>query len=135
MNQKIFSQAPSGKNVNLKLLLTMKLIVFSLTIFCIQASAVGFSQKNITVAIRNAELSKIFSTIQKQGDYRFLYHDDKELKGIRRNLEVDNVPLSQVMDQLLLNTNFKYRLVNSNLVVISQWGIFYNQVGPSYCFE
>lgn len=85
-----------------------------------QASAVGFSQKNITVNVENAELPQILSLIQKQGDYRFLYHDDKELKAIRKTLAVANAPLSEVMNQLLKHTAFNYRVVNKNLVVISR---------------
>ncbi len=49
-----------------KLLLIMKLISLLLFIACMQGYATGFSQPNITLNLKNADLPEIFAAIQKK---------------------------------------------------------------------
>lgn len=98
----------------------LKLIAFLMAFVCMQAGAVGYPQKTITLSVKDAALPRIFSIIQKQGTYRFLYHDDGELRNLKKSLVASNAQLSEVMNQLLGHTNFTYRVVNDNLVVISK---------------
>ena len=65
---------PGGRSY-LKLLLIMKLTALFLTVLCLQAAATGMAQETVTVSVRKTSLKKLFSIIQRQTSYRFLYHD------------------------------------------------------------
>ncbi|WP_240312827.1 TonB-dependent receptor [Flavihumibacter solisilvae] len=98
----------------------MKLTALFLTVFCLQVAATGMAQETVTVSVRNTSLKKLFSIIQRQTNYRFLYHDGLVSGETRIDLEVSDMPVDQVLNRVLSNTSLSYRLVNKNLVVINR---------------
>lgn len=108
-----------------QLWLNMKFLAILLTVFCIQASAIGHAQKNVTLSITNTEVTNILSVIQKQVHYRFLYHNDSELKQIKKSISVKNAPIDIVLEQLLANTGFSYSITDQNLIIIRKGRIIH----------
>ncbi len=104
--------------VGRQLWLSMRMIAILLTAFCLQTSAVGLAQQKVTMSVKNTEVVKIFSLIQKQVNYRFLYHNDNELKAIKKTVAVRDAPLDQVLREVLANTGYDFVVTNQNLVVI-----------------
>lgn len=102
-----------------KLLIVMKLTAILLIVVCLQASATGYSQNDVSISVKNIELKKLFSLIQKQTSYRFLYEDEQLPKDTRINLDVQKASIQTVLNSVLLNTTLKYRILNDNLVVLT----------------
>ncbi len=105
---------------HVKLFLIMKIVVVLLTIACLQASANGYSQDRITLSMKDASFKEVLTQIQKQTSYRFIYHDNVQLrKKGAVNIEVENVSLGYVMDALLRNSGFTYSDLGNGLMAIS----------------
>ncbi|MBX2924773.1 MAG: TonB-dependent receptor [Chitinophagaceae bacterium] len=97
----------------------MKLTAIFLIVVCLQASATGYSQSDISISVKNVELKKLFNILQRQTDYRFLYEDAQLPKDTRINLDVKKASIQAVLNTVLSNTSLRYRIMNDNLVVLS----------------
>ncbi|MBS1933720.1 MAG: SusC/RagA family TonB-linked outer membrane protein, partial [Bacteroidetes bacterium] len=97
--------------------LAMKLTVF-LFVICLHAYSNVFTQEKIDISVKNVELKKLFNIIQSKTAYRFLYYDDCIPKNKKITLDMTGAPISQVLDQALVNTSLKYNIMDQ-LVVIS----------------
>ena len=75
INDTCHSEHPFAIGV-IKLLRIMKLTAILLLITFLQAHSEGFGQPNVTLDIKNADLPKIFSAIEKKTDFKFLYNYD-----------------------------------------------------------
>jgi len=107
------------KSPCLKFLLIMKL-GFIITLCCclqVQAAKV-YSQGTFTFEVKNAEVSSILSSIQKESNYRFFYNNASIKKLGKVNLSVKGAPLTQILNELL-SGRLLYQIVDSNVVVIS----------------
>jgi type II secretory pathway component HofQ len=88
----------------------------------LQLSAISYSQsEKVNLQLKNASLKEVFSAIEEQTDYKFLYRDDI-LENIQVNVSENNVPLAQVLNKILASSNNTYKLLENNLVVISSKG-------------
>jgi len=103
----------------LKLLIIMKLTAIFLIVVCLQASANGFGQSDISISVKNVELKKLFNMIQKQTTYRFLYEDGQLPKNTKVDLDVTKASIQSVLNRALINTSLRYRILNDNLIVVS----------------
>ena len=101
-----------------KILLIMKMLILLLTVTCMHVSASGFSQSTVTLSGKELQLKEVFTTIQQQTGYRFLYHEDDKLNTIKVNMAVRNMPVREVIEKILTNTDFSYRITRNKLVVI-----------------
>jgi len=120
MKKLVISPSAGGTSAKfLKLLAIMKLTAIFLIVVCLQASATGYTQSDISISVKNVELKKLFNLIQKQTDYRFLYEDAQLPKEARINLDVKKASIQTVLNTVLSNTTLRYRIINSNLVVLS----------------
>ncbi len=100
-----------------KPLLIMKLTTL-LVIFCVFHAAAGVNAQTITLKASDAEIAQILTTIQKQGDFRFIFNS--RLKDLKQKVSVnfDNVELKEVMQQLFEGTSLTYLQLENNLVAI-----------------
>jgi TonB-dependent starch-binding outer membrane protein SusC len=101
-----------------QLLLIMKLIVFILLISMLQAHSRGFGQPNVTLNIKNAGLSKIFSEIEKKTNFKFLYNNDVFPNDKKYTVNISNQPLNVLLDNLFKSSAMSYKLFDNNLVAI-----------------
>lgn len=101
-----------------KALVIMKLTTLLLLACFLQVSAAVKGQATITLKLKKAEISQVLSSIEQQGNYRFLYNN--ALTEIRKkvNVDVTNSGLDAVMSTLFAGTSLRYKLVENNLVVI-----------------
>ncbi len=120
MQKSALRQGCARWQLHVKLFLIMKIVVVLLTIACLQVSATGFSQERITLSMKDVSFKEVFNQIQKQTSYRFIYHDNVQLKKKGAvNIEVENVSLGYVMGALLNNSGFTYSDLGNGLVAIS----------------
>lgn len=100
-----------------KPLLIMKLTIL-LVVMCTFHAAAGLNAQTITLKTQNAEIAQVLSSIQKQGDFRFLYNS--KLKDLKQKVSVDfeNLEIKEVMRRLFAGTNLTYVQLDNNLVAI-----------------
>ncbi|RYG03404.1 MAG: SusC/RagA family TonB-linked outer membrane protein, partial [Chitinophagaceae bacterium] len=99
-----------------KTLLVMKLTAFILLITAMQVSANGFGQ-NVTISVKNAPLTKVFSLIEKQTDYVFFFDYSLLEKGKKITYRVSNLQLRAVLDSCFREQPFSYDIVDKTIVV------------------
>lgn len=103
-----------------KILRIMKLTVALLLLACLQVSAKGWSQETITLKMTDTEIKKVLFAIEKRSDYRFLFNE-QSIKGKPKvNIDVVEVPVTEVLDRILANTGVSYKVLGSNLVVLKE---------------
>ena len=93
----------------------MKLITLFIIAACLQVSAGVFAQQ-ITLSKKNAPLSEVFKSIQRQSGYQFFYKGDL-LEGANVTVEVRNGTLTQAMDAALKDLPLSYT-VSEKIIVI-----------------
>ena len=98
----------------------MKLIITIILITSVQVSAKVFSQGTITLRLPATELKTALLQIEKKSNYRFLYNDDVMKSTEKVNIDARNTPVVDVLDKMLASTGLTYRVLNNNLVVITQ---------------
>ena len=97
----------------------MKLTILFLTIAALHASSKGFSQETISLSGKHMELRRVFNIIQRETSYKFLYKDELLSDSLRVDVHALDMPVTQVLDLVLRNTNLAYRVLDNELVVIT----------------
>lgn len=102
-----------------KFLMIMKLTYFLVFFNLLNISAIGYSQvEKITVELNKSNLKELVKAVEKQTQYKFLYRDD-ELEGLTVNLNAVNTPLDEVLTRSLKGSDFDYKILANNLIVIT----------------
>lgn len=82
----------------------------------------SFAQQNtdrVTLNMKNASLSEVFSEIKRQTNLSFMFSND-DLKDVKRkDVQMKNVTVDEAMKKCLEGTGLEYELTN-NVVVIHQ---------------
>ncbi|PSL48014.1 TonB-linked SusC/RagA family outer membrane protein [Chitinophaga niastensis] len=96
----------------------MKLTALLLLVCFLQVSATLKGQATITLKLKKVEIAHVLSSIEQQGNYRFLYNN--ALTEIRKkvNVNVTNSSIEELMNTILTGTTLRYKLTENNLVVI-----------------
>ncbi len=96
----------------------MKLTIIILLFTVFQVSASTTSGQNISLSMNNADIKNVLKTIERDGNFRFLFNSD--LKDIKKkvNVSVSNKTIAEVLNTLFSETNLTYKLLNNNLVVV-----------------
>lgn len=96
-------------------LLAMKLTVLLIAAgLC--ANAESFAQK-VTLSLANAPLEQVFNQVKLQTGFSFIW-DETTLKGARTvNINVKNVPISEVMDYCLKDQSLVYQIIGKIIVI------------------
>ncbi|RAJ06636.1 TonB-linked SusC/RagA family outer membrane protein [Chitinophaga skermanii] len=101
-----------------KLLLTMKLTSLLLLVMCMQVYATTGHAQNINLSLREASIQQVLKALQKQTNYRFVYHNETLPAGKLVNVAAQNASLQAVLEQAFVGTNLAYEVKDDNLVVI-----------------
>jgi len=106
----------------------MKLTIVLMLLTSLQLSARVFSQNTITLKMQSVELKKALGQIEKKSNYRFLYNDDVLLQFKKVNINADNSPVTEVLDNLLAGSEITYKELKNNLIVITRKNEVYRDV-------
>ena len=101
-----------------KMLLVMKFIIFFTLLTTVQVQAIEVSGQNISLHLKNTEMRKVLSAIEKEGTYRFMYNYDLQGLAQKVDFRAQNVSVPQALDQLLAGTGLSYRMVSNSLIAI-----------------
>jgi len=96
----------------------MRVLMACLLIACLHVSASGYSQDKITLNLKSVELRKAFIAIEKKTDYRFLFNESLIAHKPKIDIQVTEMPITDVLDQLLVNTGISYKVLENKLVVL-----------------
>jgi len=94
----------------------MKITAFILFAACMQVSATGVGQ-TITLSKQNASLVSVFTEIEKQSGYHFLFTYELVEKEGTVNIDVKNVSLEQALDNCLQGKDISYAVVEKTVVI------------------
>lgn len=103
-----------------KLLLLMKFTIALLLFASLHVSAKTYSQDRITLKLESAELKTALKQIEKKSIYRFLYNDDVISAYRKVSIDANNALVTEVLDGILTETSLTYKVLENNLVVITQ---------------
>lgn len=102
--------------------LTRIMRIFILCLLCsvqILFAADSFSQNaRVTMNMKNVQLAKVLSEIESQTNYLFIYNNKVEVKQ-STTVNVKDKPTSEVLDQVLKNTNISYSMEGSHIILSS----------------
>ncbi|WP_160715868.1 TonB-dependent receptor [Chitinophaga solisilvae] len=96
----------------------MKLTFFIVLLSCLQVAANGYSQRRISLKVKDTEIKKVLDNISGQADVRFLYSNRKVDLHKRVSLQAEDAPLHSLLDQLLTGTGFTWKELEGRLIVI-----------------
>jgi TonB-linked outer membrane protein, SusC/RagA family len=123
-SMKIFDLLEDRHRYVCKSILCMKLTVALLLVTVLQASAnAGYSQEaRVTLKQENKSIKQLFRKITQQTNYRFIYQEDAASLDKLVTVDVQQKPVSEVLEMALNNTGFSFRMMNDDLIVISPKG-------------
>ncbi len=96
----------------------MKLAIFIVLFTAFQVKASPSSGQNVNVSMNNTEIKKVLKTIERDGNFRFLFNSD--LRDIKKkvNFSASNLSVTEALKMLFSGTNLTYKVLNNNLVVV-----------------
>jgi TonB-dependent starch-binding outer membrane protein SusC len=99
-----------------KTLLVMKLAMILLTAFLVEASAEGRAQ-NVSYNGTNVSLEKVFSDVEKQTGFYFLY-TKQTLTGTRPvSISVKDMPLRNFLDKVFEDQPLAYTIASKTIII------------------
>ncbi len=102
-----------------KILLIMRLSFILLLVTLLHVTATGYSQNTVvSIHANNMTLEQLFVEIEKQTDVKFLYRYEN-IAGKTIQVNVDNSPLSTVLNKVLSANELKFTMMENNLVVVA----------------
>lgn len=103
--------------LNQKIIRTMKIFVFLMTILCVQVSANAFSQR-INISQKNVPLVRVLKEIKRQTGYFFLYDTDLvQQKSRPVTIDLKNAELSEVLTQTLKSQPFGWEIKDNTILI------------------
>jgi TonB-linked SusC/RagA family outer membrane protein len=105
-------------------------LLFFLCVFSLFAEGTYPQQLLPPLNFKNVTLNEAFSTIEKKSNYVFLVTDETDGELNKKiNLKTGSKPVSEVMDQILQNTNLTYVITNRQVAVYKKTK---EQIASSY---
>ncbi len=101
-----------------KALLIMKLTFLLTFVAVLQVSAKVSGQGRVSLNLKQVEISKALNSIEKQGDFRFLYNS--RLNMIRKKISIDikDKEINEALTTLFTGTDLRFRILENNLIVV-----------------
>lgn len=109
----------------------MKFTIAFLLVSTLQVAAKSYSQDRISLNLAGTELKSALRQIEKKSKLRFLYNNDVVSSTQKVNINAVDMPVRELLTGMFLNTPLTYRILENNLVVISEREIEYADVKVS----
>src|SRR6202790_117609 len=92
------------------------LLVF-VPLFRFTANASG--QTTVSIHMKNVEISKVFSILEKETGFHFLFNSRLPAMHKLVDVDADNAEINQVLNSIFAGTNLQYKMLDNKLIVIS----------------
>jgi CarboxypepD_reg-like domain/Secretin and TonB N terminus short domain len=107
----------------------MRLSVLICMVATIQISAMTYSQATrISINVNNVDIRDAFREIERNSGLSFLYYEKALDLKKTISLNVKNSSLPDLLDQLLLNTDLTYKILDNKFIVISPINVMQQKV-------
>ena len=107
---------PEGK----KILIIMRISLLLLTIGLLQLHASVYSQNTrLDLNVKNQSLREVFKEIESKSQFRFFFSDNLLLLDQKVQVNAENSNVEQILDKLLVNTEYSYKVMENSLIVIA----------------
>lgn len=94
----------------------MRLTFLLLISGCLAVHASGYAQK-VNLSVRNESIENVCLDIKKQTGFFFLYDAELLKKSGRVNLNLENVEITEALDQLFSNKLLNYRIIDRTVII------------------
>ncbi len=102
-----------------KFFVIMRLSCVFLVVSMLHVTATVYSQnKVVSIDAENISLEQLFAEIERQADVKFLFRHES-VDGKKAVITAKNVPVDQVLNNVLPTNGLRYSLVGNNLIVIA----------------
>jgi TonB-dependent starch-binding outer membrane protein SusC len=103
----------------MKISTIMKCSLLLIFVALLQFAAKASGQPLVSIHLKNVEINQVFSTLEKESGYHFLFNS--RLSGIHKLVDVDadNADISQILKSIFAGTNLQFKMLDNNLIVIS----------------
>ena len=88
-------------------------------IFCSFASTSHSQNMRVSISKSSTQLNKIFSEIEKQTEYLFVYNNQIDVNR-KVSVKVKDKQVTQVLDELFRDTNIDYMIQGNHIVLSSK---------------
>ncbi|MFT3823887.1 MAG: TonB-dependent receptor [Chitinophagaceae bacterium] len=99
-----------------KFLLVMKIMALLLFVACLHANADVVAQQ-VTLSERTAPLEKIFSQIEKQTGFSFLYSDEMLQKTVPVSITANRMQLADVLKEIFKDQPLAYTVFKKTIIL------------------
>ena len=110
-----------------KLLLMTKLTIFLSLFFVVQLSANVYSQTKLNIDSKNKTVKEVLAEIENQSEFRFFYNEQFTDLNRYVKFDIENETIDKVMDELFESSDFTYKIMENNLIVITPGEIQQNK--------
>ena len=93
-----------------------KLTIMLLTVFYLQVSANGYSQK-LTLHENNASLKSIFEKVKTQTGYQFFYSDDVMRSAKKVTIDLTNADLTEALNACMAGQGISYTISDKTIIL------------------
>ncbi|MES2275413.1 MAG: SusC/RagA family TonB-linked outer membrane protein [Bacteroidota bacterium] len=97
--------------------LTFLLILCSLMTV---SASVRSQDTKISLTMKETEISKVIRAIEKKTDYKFVYNNTIFPSNNKIDVTVSNETVANLLDKILVNTGFNYKMLEGGLIVLTQ---------------
>lgn len=99
-----------------KLLLYMRTTAIVLLATALQVSANGFGQ-SISLSKRKISLEKLFTEVNRQTGYNFIYNDALLKKSRSFSIHVEKLPLRETLEMVLEKQGLTFKIVDKTIIL------------------
>lgn len=102
-----------------KFLLAMRITLLLLTIG-LQVNASIYSQNaKLSLNVKDQPLREVFKEIENKSKFHFFFGDNLLLLDKVIDAHMENANVEQILDKLLANSDYSYKVLDNNLIVIA----------------
>ena len=101
-----------------QLFLAMKLTTLLLFLTFMQVYAKGYGQGKISLRLQEISIRQLLKEVEKQTDYRFVYHNEALPENKKLTVNVKDAELDEILSKALEGTALTYAVKADGLVVI-----------------
>lgn len=81
------------------------------------SSGQSIEKVNISIDIRRAELKRVFSAIEEQTNYVFVYNTEVRNTRARFTFQSENISVAKLLRQVADNSGLQFKQINDNILV------------------
>ncbi len=110
---------PTGLLINRqKLIRYMKLTIFFVLVGLMSVSAASYSQNTkLNLRVENASITDFFTKVEDVSEFYFFFKNDAVNISKKVSLDVKDQTIDKILDQVLADTELKYKIVDRYIVI------------------